>query len=84
MLEIKEERKGLNERAGDIRTRLKESGIQTKAFDFAVRCYEMEQEARENYMDSLSLVFDTLEIGQQLDWVKAAMTEDGAGQAAAE
>lgn len=65
MVEIKEARKDLNERAGEIRQRLKEAGVQTKAFDFAVRLREMEQEARDDYLDSLRVNFEALSIGQQ-------------------
>ena len=66
MLQIKRERGDLNERAGDIRTRLKEAGVQTAAFDFALRVQDMEQEARDSYLDSLQVNFDALGIGGQL------------------
>ena len=65
MLMIKRERGGLNERAGDIRTRLKEAGVQTAAFDFALRVQDMEQEARSSYLESLRVNFDALGIGSQ-------------------
>jgi hypothetical protein len=66
MLQIKRERGDLNERAGDIRTRLKDAGVQTAAFDFALRVKDMEQEARDSYLDSLQVNFDALGIGGQL------------------
>ena len=65
MLQIKRERGGLNKRAGDIRTRLKDAGVQTKAFEFAIRLQDMEQEARDSYLESLRLNFDALGIGGQ-------------------
>lgn len=65
MSQIKKERAALNERAGDIRDRLKESGVQTKAFEFALRLYEQEPEARAEYLDNLRLNFEALSIGAQ-------------------
>lgn len=67
MVEIKGERQELNERAGDIRKRLRESGVETKAFDFAVRLKEMEGEAQGNYIDWLKVSFEALGIGAQAD-----------------
>lgn len=65
MIEIKEARKELNERAGEIRQRLRDSGVETKAFEFAVRVSEMEQEAKGNYIDWLRVSFEALGVGQQ-------------------
>ena len=65
MKDIKAERQTLNERAGEIRKRLKDAGVQTAAFDFALRVEEMEEEARDSYLDSLRLNFDALAIGAQ-------------------
>lgn len=62
---IKEARAGLNEEMGDIRKRLREAGVEPKAFDFAVRVREMEQEAKDNYIDQLRLAFSALGIGAQ-------------------
>ena len=67
MIQIKKERGGLNERAGDIRERLTKAGVQTKAFDFAIKLQDMEQEARESYLESLRLNFDALGVGMQGD-----------------
>lgn len=67
MTQIKKERGGLNERAGDIRERLTKAGVQTAAFDFALRVQDMEQEARDNYLESLRLNFDAMGIGMQGD-----------------
>ena len=72
MIQIKRERGGLNERAGDIRTRLKEAGVQTAAFDFALRVQDMEQEARDSYLESLRVNFEALGIGGQGDMFPAA------------
>ena len=66
-VEIKRERQALNERASDIRKRLRESGVETKAFDFAVRLKEMEGEAQGNYIDWLKVSFEALGIGAQAD-----------------
>jgi hypothetical protein len=65
MIEIKGERKDLNERAGDIRQKLRDAGVQTAAFDYAVRLFEMEQEARGSYMDTLRLSMEALSVGEQ-------------------
>jgi hypothetical protein len=65
MTQIKKERAALNERAGDIRTKLKESGVQVKAFEFALRLYEQEPEARNEYLDNLRINFEALSIGAQ-------------------
>ncbi len=67
MSRIKRERGDLNEQAGDIRARLKDAGVQPAAFDFALRVQGMEQEARDNYLESLRLNFDALGIGLQSD-----------------
>ena len=63
--QIKRERQELNERMGDIRKKLKESGIQTAAFDFALRLMEQEADARAEYLDQLSVNFEALGIGRQ-------------------
>jgi uncharacterized protein (UPF0335 family) len=78
MVEIKTERQELNERAGDIRTRLREAGVQTKAFDFAVKLQEMEQEARDEYIDNLRVSFDALGMGAQAELFPAASAEAAA------
>lgn len=65
MIAIKEQRKDLNEQAGEIRQRLRDSGVETKAFEFAVRVSEMEQEAKDNYIDWLKVSFGALGVGQQ-------------------
>ena len=87
MLQIKRERGDLNERAGDIRTRLKDAGVQTAAFDFALRVQDMEQEARDDYLDSLQVYFEALGIGGQLsmfpDAASATAKANGADQAPA-
>lgn len=67
MAVIKKERKELNERATEIRERLRESGVQPKAFDFACRVYEQEPEARNEYLDQLRVNFEALGIGLQAD-----------------
>ena len=78
-LDIKKQRKELNEEAADIRERLRESGVQTKAFDFAVRVMEMEAEAQAEYLDNLRVNFEALGIGAQSEMFAAA---EGAGEEA--
>lgn len=65
MTRIKKERKDLNEQAADIRDKLRESGVQPKAFDFALRLYEQDAEVRNEYLDNLRLNFEALGIGAQ-------------------
>ena len=79
MAEIKSERSDLNERAGDIRKRLTEAGVQTKAFDFACKVQAMEQEARDDYLDSLRINFDALGVGAQSEMFQEAASVAGNG-----
>lgn len=72
MLQIKKERADLNERAGEVRQRLKDANIQTAAFDYALRVAGMEDAARDAYMDSLKECFAGMSIGEQLDFITAA------------
>ena len=62
---IDDERKELNERAGDIRQRLKDSGVQLPAFQFARKLFNMESEARSEYLDSLRINMEGMGIGGQ-------------------
>jgi len=81
MAEIKSERSDLNERAGDIRKRLTEAGVQTKAFDFACKVQAMEQEARDDYLDSLRINFDALGVGAQSEMFQEAASVAGNAKA---
>ena len=81
MLQIKSERGDLNERAGDIRKRLKDAGVQTAAFDFALRIQDMEQEARDDYLDSLQVNFEALGIGGQLSMFPDAASASATAKA---
>lgn len=65
MLDIKAQRKELNEQAADVRERLRDAGVQTKPFEFALKLKEMEREGRNEYLDNLRLSFDALGIGSQ-------------------
>lgn len=65
MVDIKARRKELNEEASDIRERLRDSGVQPKAFDFALKLFEMEAEARAEYIDSLRLNMEAMDVGEQ-------------------
>ena len=61
------ERKELNEQAGDIRTRLKDSSIHVPSFMAAMRIKEMgDDEAREAYLEGLRESFEALGVGGQL------------------
>ncbi len=71
MIKIKGERRGLNERAGDIRTRLRDAGQAPQALDFAIRLLEMDDDGREAYLESLRLDFAALGIGGQGDMFSA-------------
>ena len=75
MTEIKEDRKTLNARAGDIRKRITDAGQQPKALDFAVRLLEMDDEGREAYLESLKLNFEALSIGGQGDMFPGTQAE---------
>ena len=64
---IQAERKILNERSGDIRTRLKDSLIHVPSFMAAMRIKEMDgDEARDAHLDGLRESFEALGIGAQL------------------
>lgn len=69
MLEIKASRAELNEDAADIRERLSDAGIKPAAFAYALRLKEMEQEARDEYMDGLKSCFEAMSIGVQLSFL---------------
>lgn len=62
---IDDERSELNERAGDIRTKLRDSGIQVEAFNFSRKLHKMDTEARDEYLDSLRLNMEGMGIGGQ-------------------
>lgn len=62
---IDAERKELNERANDIREKLRNSGIQVAAFDFSRKLDKMETEARDDYLDSLRINMEAMGIGGQ-------------------
>ena len=70
MRAIRRSRKALNEDAAEQRQRLRDAGIEPKAFDLVLRIADLEDEAaRQNYMDSFAEAWDTLGTGGQLDWV---------------
>lgn len=77
MLEIRAERRELNERAGDIRKRIKDMGENPKLFEANLTIYEMEAEDRARHMDSFRIIYEAMNQGDQLDWIGAA---DGDGQ----
>ena len=65
MTTIQKARADLNEDAGDIRKRLRDAGVEVKAFDAALRIRHMEAEARAQYTDSLQLAYEALSVGDQ-------------------
>lgn len=71
MNEIAEQRKELNEQAADIRERLRDAGIQVKAFEFSRRLYNMEIEARASYLDDLHVSMEAMGIGEHGDFFQA-------------
>lgn len=73
---IQAERSALNEQAGEIRTRLKEIGVEPKAFMAALRCADMEKEGQDKYMDTFQEAFNALGSGGQLDWVSALKPDE--------
>lgn len=73
---IKKARQELNEEAGDIRERLRDAGVSISAFNFAMKLQEMEPQAQDAYMQSLSEAHKALHIGGQLDWVSAGRSFD--------
>ena len=67
MTRIQADRKVLNEQAGDIRTRLKDSSIHVPSFMAALSIKEMgDDEARDAYLDGLRESFEALGVGAQL------------------
>jgi hypothetical protein len=70
MRAIKAERQELNERAGDIRQRLKDAGISVEAFNYAQRIAEKDGEDRDAYMDAVHEQFMARGIGHQADLFK--------------
>jgi hypothetical protein len=67
---IKAERKELNDRAGEIRKRLEDAGINVKAWEAMLRIADMDdQAARDSYVDGLQEAYSALAPGQTLDFV---------------
>lgn len=64
-------RKELNDEAKEVRKRLKNIGIDHNAFRGVEKLRDMEQEARNKYMEDLTQVYSVLGISGQLDWVSA-------------
>ena len=66
MTRIQNERTALNDLAGEIRTRLKDSSIDVPSFMAALRIREMgDDEARTAYLDGLRESFEALGVGAQ-------------------
>ena len=65
MKAINAERAELNERAGDIRERLRDAGIDVKSFMVALKLEEMESDDRATYLDNLREHMAALSIGEQ-------------------
>lgn len=66
MTDIKEERSALNEKAAEIRQSVRDLGLQTDAFNLAMRLFALEEKTEEvAYLDSLREFFSALDIGGQ-------------------
>ena len=65
MKAINAERAELNERAGDIRERLRDAGIDVKSFMVALKLEAMESDDRATYLDNLREHMAALSIGEQ-------------------
>lgn len=59
------ERVSLNERAGDIRQRLKDAGIDVKSWMVAIKLEEMGRDDRDAYLTNLAEHMSALGIGEQ-------------------
>ena len=66
---IAEARKDLSKMASETRKRLGDIGVQSKSFEYALRLRNMEQEARNSYMEDLHTTYKALGIEGQLDWI---------------
>ena len=63
-------RKELNEEAGEIRQRLRDAGIEPKAFDLVMKMRDLEDKSAVNqYMRTLRDGWEALEVGGQLDFI---------------
>lgn len=83
MLQIIGQREALNAEAAEIRQRLRDNGVQTKAFDFSLKVVQMETEAQAEYLDSLRVNFDAMAIGGQGEMFLDTVGEDDTADVAA-
>lgn len=65
MDEIDEARKDLNEQAGDIRERLRDAGLNVKAFNDIRELMALEEEVRNSYLDARRVYMEALGDGEQ-------------------
>lgn len=74
---IQTKRGELNDRAGNIRTRLKDSSIDVASFMAALRIANMaDAEVRDAYLDGLREAFEALGVGAQLSMFDAKTDKD--------
>ena len=65
MVRVRQARRELNEEAGELREAARNSGLDTKVLDAAIRVLEMDEEGQNNHIDQLRVAFDALGIGSQ-------------------
>ncbi len=80
MRAIKAERAELSDRAGDVRTRLRDAGISVEAFNYAQRVAEKDGDDREAYMDAVHEQFMARGLGHQADFFKAPADDGQEGE----
>lgn len=71
---LEAERESISEQIRELKnTRIKgDLGIKIADFNAAYRLYQLEDDARDTFLDTIRETFEALGIGQQLDWLKAA------------
>lgn len=67
MEEIDVEREDLNAQAGEVRARMKNKGIPTKAFNAAYNRYKMDEDKREAHDFAFSLCCKATGVGYQVE-----------------
>jgi ribosome modulation factor len=73
---LEEERKAVGNRIKEVKGRIKaELGYKIADFNAALRLYQLEDEARDTFIDTLKETFEALGIGGQLDWIETVERE---------
>ena len=79
--DIADQRKALNQEAGEIRERLRDAGVEPKAFALVMKMADLEDKSAVNqYMSTLRDGWEALEVGGQLDFVSVEIEQDNAEQ----